>query len=987
MTGPGGDGRASAAHAIGTRPNTWFRTFCGTYPLVGMPPDPGTGSAARTARLLERDEEFLAIDDAIRAALAGDGTAVVLEGPAGIGKTSLLDEARRRAIEAGMTVIASHGAFLESDFAFGVVRQLFTPVIAGASASERRHLLQGAAALGKPVVAPEEVGPSTPPSQPTAVAHGLYWLTANLAESNPVMIAVDDVQWSDPPSLRFLAYLCRRLEGMTALLLVAVRTGDPQVDASLLAELVSGPGMRVIRPTPLSMHGVGELVRARLGSAEMTFIEACRTATGGVPFLLEELLGALEADGVEPTREAAVLIEKSGPRTVAQATMLRLGRLSPEAVAVARAIAVLGRQARLDRVAALADVDLDPARVAVDALIAMDLLAPGHPIRFVHPLVHQAIYEDFHVTARANAHARVARVLVEEDAALDEVAAHLLLSEPAGRDDVVEALRRAADAALRRGAPQSAAAYLRRALSEGGRTARFTLLHELGQAEALAGDLRGIGHLREAISLADDASVRVGITYQLATLHALSGDWGSFADSIRDALAEPAELDLDLVAHLETARGAVEFFDPRTAHLFEERLPRLLALVQQRGPAVRGLALHVAAVMASRGMSRAEVLRLVQQGLDEGRYLREVGSESPVLAHAPGALITMDELDAASRVVQEMSDDAHRRGSVVGYAAASIYHAWIRAQRGTLMDGEAHLRSGVDLSREHGLTFWLPSAFQCGADILLERPSVDDMAQLVESLTLPASLAATISGAFVLAVRGRLRLARGQRPDAIADLRRAGEIALGARVINPLWLLWRSPLALALPREQLDAAMELAEDELAFARRSELARCEGVALRTSGCLQGGQRGIELLEASLDLLETTEAVLERARTLVELGAALRRSNHRVAAREHLYAGLHLADGCGAERLAGRAEDELRASGARPRRRAVTGPGALTASEGRVARMAARGMTNREIAQSLFVTAKTVENQLGSAYRKLGVRSRDGLSRVLASTQLT
>jgi len=112
-----------------------------------MHPDPRTGSAADVARLLERDKEFLAIDDAIRAALARDGTAVVLEGPAGIGKTSLLDTARRRAIEAGMTVIASHAAFLESDFAFGVVRQLFTPVIAAASASERHHLLEGAAAL------------------------------------------------------------------------------------------------------------------------------------------------------------------------------------------------------------------------------------------------------------------------------------------------------------------------------------------------------------------------------------------------------------------------------------------------------------------------------------------------------------------------------------------------------------------------------------------------------------------------------------------------------------------------------------------------------------------------------------------------------------------------------------------------------------------------------------------------------------------------
>jgi DNA-binding CsgD family transcriptional regulator len=817
------------------------------------------------------------------------------------------------------------------------------------------------------------------------MAHGLYWLTANIAERGPVMIAVDDVHWADPPSLRFLAYLSGRLEGLPVLVLVVVRTGDPKVDESLVAELVSGHAVQTIRPTPLSTRGVGEVVRERLGTADESFIAACWTATGGVPFLLQELVGVLEADGIKPTQEAAALIGRSGPRSVASATMLRLGRLSSEAVAVARAIAVLGRQARLDRIAVLADVELDATRMAIDVLIAMDLLATGHPVRFVHPLVHQAIYEYLHMTARANAHARVARILTQENAPLDEVAAHLLLSEPAGRDDVVEILRRAADAALRRGAPQSAAAYLRRALLEGGRPAGFALLEGLGQAEALAGDLRGIDHLREAISLAEDSAVRVRILYELATLHALSGDWASFADRIREALADAVVLDLSLVAQLETARGAVEYFAPETAHLFEERLPRLLGLIEQHGPAGRGLALHVAAVMTSRGMGRAEVLRLVERGLDEGRYLREVGSESPVMAHAPGALIAVDELDMASRVVEGMSDDAHRRGSVVGYTAASIYRAWINAQRGRLKDGEAHLRSAVDLAREHGLTFWLPSAFQCGADILLERPSVDDMSQLVEAMAIPPTLAMTISGAFVSAMRGRMRLVRGRRMEAIRDLRTAGEIALGAGVNNPLWLLWRSPLALALPREQRGEAMELVEEELACARRSGLARCIGVALRTSGCLQGGSRGVDLLEGSLETLEKTEASLERARTLVELGAALRRINYRVAARERLYTGLDVADRCGAEHLAARAEDELRASGARPRRRAVSGPYAMTASEGRVARMAARGMSNRDIAQALFVTAKTVENQLGSAYRKLGIRSRDELDSALSSAQ--
>jgi DNA-binding NarL/FixJ family response regulator len=147
-------------------------------------------------------------------------------------------------------------------------------------------------------------------------------------------------------------------------------------------------------------------------------------------------------------------------------------------------------------------------------------------------------------------------------------------------------------------------------------------------------------------------------------------------------------------------------------------------------------------------------------------------------------------------------------------------------------------------------------------------------------------------------------------------------------------------------------------------------------------LEGGETGLELLRDSLATLERTDAPLERARTLVELGAALRRGNQRAAAREPLTAGLDLAHVCGAERLAARAVEELQASGARPRRQRASGPDALTSAEARVARMAADGMTNKEIAQALFVTAKTVENQLGVVYRKLGVRSRDQLGRSLS-----
>jgi len=279
--------------------------------------------------------------------------------------------------------------------------------------------------------------------------------------------------------------------------------------------------------------------------------------------------------------------------------------------------------------------------------------------------------------------------------------------------------------------------------------------------------------------------------------------------------------------------------------------------------------------------------------------------------------------------------------------------------------------------------FAIPSAIFAGTKVLLERSGVDDIATLVESVELEPALLATISGGWLLAARGRLRIARGRRTEGIEDLRAAGEIFERGRLSNPIAVPWRLPLALALPAERRDEARTLVAEELADAEARGLVRCEGDALRAAGILEGGTNGIELLEQSLRCLDGADAPYERAQTLVELGAALRRRNQRVAAREPLAAGLELAHVCGAERLAARAVEELQASGARPRRQRVSGPDSLTSAETRVARMAADGMTNREIAQALFVTAKTVENQLGVVYRKLAVRSRDQLSGVLSS----
>lgn len=931
--------------------------------------------------LLERESELASIDRAIASATDGAGAAVVVEGQAGIGKSALLDEVRRRAADAGLTVLSAQGAPLEQDFGFGVVRQVYEPVLRRATDGQRHALLDGAAAPAARAVLPE--GNETTASDQVAVLHGLYWLTEALTQRGAVLVAVDDVQWADVASLRFLAHLGRRLDGLPILLAVALRTGDAAPDPAALAELAAGPGVRALRPEPLSTAGIAQLVATTLGEpADAGFVAACRAATGGVPYLVQELAGALRIDRVPPVAAAIDRIAAIGPRTIANATMLRLSRVPVPAGDVARATAVWGPHVRLDRVAALAGIARDEVQTATDALIDMGILAAGPPAGFAHPLVRQAIYDDMSAASRAAAHGRAAEILAAGQAPVEEIAAHLLLSEPMGRADVVATLRLAARRSVAGGAPQSAVAYLRRAHAEGVTDAdRAALLLDLGRAEALAQDLGAVAHFEQALESIQTPVERARALYELSEVHLLAGRWSLRLDLLREVLDVLGDADPDFEARVHTALSGSEFYDPARVSAAEAREPRLHALVDRGMPGSRALAVTLGAVGAFRGRDRAQVLALVGRGLDGGGLLRDEGPESLALPQVMAALIALDEPAPAARATEGVLAAARRRGSVGGFVAGSLYVLAVEAHCGRLKEAEAHLRTTVELALTHGLTFVLPGVVSFGIDVLLERPDLSDIATLLSSIELDPDLASTVSGAWLAALRGRLLAQQGEPDRAASDLRAAGRIFDGLRFRNPILTRWRSPLALALPAEQADEARALVAAELADATAAGLARARGVALRAAGCLAGGERGIPLLEQSLAELAGDNAVLERARTLVDLGRVLRQANQRVAARGPLSEGLDLARRCGAERLAARATEELLATGARPRRAAVSGPDALTAAESRVAQLAADGMSNREIAQSLFVTAKTVENQLGSVYRKLGVRSRGELGSAL------
>ena len=361
---------------------------------------------------------------------------------------------------------------------------------------------------------------------------------------------------------------------------------------------------------------------------------------------------------------------------------------------------------------------------------------------------------------------------------------------------------------------------------------------------------------------------------------------------------------------------------------------------------------------------------LVERGLRDGKLLAERGAGGWASAHALMALVAIDADDRALEVIDELAVQAQRSGALIGTITSLGYRGWVYARVGDLVASEAELRPLVQMGFEQGMPLLVSSGVWFLLDALVERLALDDLAAALLALELDPAFLDTGGGAMLVETRGRLRLAHGDLAAALADLRACGATYAALGFGLP-FSSWRSALAVALAAEARDEALGLVAEEVATATATGLARPQGVALRAAGLVRGGEEGLACLRDSVSLLHATPARLEHARSLVELGAALRRRGQRAKAREPLAAGMELAHRCGAEQLVLRAGEELRAAGARPRRIARTGVDALTPSERRAARLAAEGRSNAEIAQELFVSLKTVETHLTHVYLKLGL----------------
>lgn len=934
-----------------------------------------------TTDLLQRSAEIRTIANAVKLAASGSGQVLFIEGEAGIGKTSLLDAAALRAERRGLSVETARGGRLEREFPFGIPRRLFGGTLVRRSAADRRELLGGAAAGAAAVI-----GVDAPPRADIDLLralHGLYWLCANLAEDRPLALVVDDAHWADTESWRWLAYMAGRAGDLALLLAIAVRAGEEVVDPASLDALRSTRGVTVLRPSPLGEQAASELVRSLVGDhAEAGFCRACHRATGGNPFYLRELTREAERHGIAPVAASADRVAALGPEAISTATVTRLATLPSPATDVARAVAILGNDADVRHVAALAGATTNAAEQAADWLSAAGILEPRRPLNFVHPVVASAIRADMAPGAASRAHARAAELAAADGADPGVVASHLLLVDPASDDVVRERLERAAAAAMARGAPSAAARFLRRALDEtGNRDERARLSIALGRAELVAGDRRAIEDLTRAHADLRDDELLVEAALLLSRAYMFAGrfaDVEPLVEATTRRLGRPDNA--PLVARLEAEYLMTAAFNARTAAEVAQRLPRL---AREATAGVTGrLNLVVAGMQAAITVDRcAETVPLIERALDSEHFMPDEAADSLASGMAACALAFVDALDLADDYLERLAAGALRRNSVLAYVSALPWQGWIALRRGRIAAANADLRTALDLALQHELGFPLPFVCAFLAEALLEDDRRDEALEVAEAVSID-QLPVDSAKALIASARGQARLATGHRAEGIADLRRAGEHQELIGHVNPNATHWRSRLAIALGRDTPEAH-ELVEIELAYAQRAGCARAVGVALRAAGRLRGGPDGLELLRSAATVLEATPARLEYARALAWQGAELRHQGRRADAREVLRHAIDIADRLGATSLTAEAGAELEAAGGRPRRRRLTGVEALTPTERRVADLAVSGLRNREIAQALFVSRKTVEMHLGAAYRKLGIRSRDDLATALSA----
>jgi DNA-binding CsgD family transcriptional regulator len=924
---------------------------------------PGSPGDARATQLLERERELETITT-ILDRVRHEGATIVLTGARGAGKTSVVHWALAAAAERRMRPMAACGTESGRDSAFGVVRQLLDRSVRVGITSR-----------------PWCLDPSH------ATLRALHRILVELAEVAPLAMAIDDAHRMDAASLRFLRFLSRRARDLPMVLLLA----STATDAARVADLASiGRGAEAaLHLDPLSPRAASALIMARgWPDPHGDLAQACHGATAGNPFLLDALFEHLgDGAGAGPPRAGPV--NGVAPPAVLEMVRARLAELPRAAPPLARAVSVLGDGVALRIAAALAAIDETVAADAADELMRDGILRSEAPLAFAQPVVRSAIYLDMSPSARRHAHARAARLLRAAHAPAEHIASHIVATDPIGEPWALDALRQAAQDAARLGRIECASALLRGALDQPlDCTQRIAVLRELGVVETRRSLPGAIERLRQALGLLREhdrgtAEERVSLARLVANAQLMAGQEKEAIGSLDDAIAELDDEHRDLWAVLEVERAAAAELNADHAPATRARLDRLVR--EPSAWAAPSGQRHLLALLAHQGLERStrghEVAELAIRAVSGAGLLGEELGSVPLFLAGTALDLAGRSLEA-ERAFGQLIERGSLAGSPVVDALAHAGRAVARLHQGRLEGALADARDALDASSRSGGELIVDQlALACWAWVTVEQGRVEDCADELERRWPAGELPNTVFANQLMIARAVLHLAQGRPRAALSELDRLAHRleAWGA----PIQFEWRNPAAL-VHRELGDAgrALTLAQESLRHALAWGAPRQLGAALRTVGLVEGGTRAVSRFRQAIEVLEESEARLEYARALVDLGAALCRTGHPSQGRRSLHTGLKLATECGATALAHAAKAQLARAGVpAPEHPANARAGFLTQRERGVAQLAAGGLSNPEIAGVLVISRKTVELHLGNAYRKLGIGTRSRLAAAL------
>lgn len=946
--------------------------------------------------LVGRERELAAMDAVAADVLSGGPRVVQLEGSAGIGKSALLSTWWDR--NAQFRVLRARCHPLEREFAFGAVRQLFKPLLAAVSDTDRARLLEGSAAATLRALDDAAV-PDPPPEAANVTAATLRELDAlvsRLSRRQPLLLAVDALQWIDQPSLRWLVHFVGRADSDSLPVLIAVttRSAEGRRLDPLCAELVRPANCHTLVVEPLDVDGVGQLVRTLWGAEEPdeAFCAACHAATGGHPLFVRALLHQAQRSGVKPTTEFRDRIPTVTLSTLGGEISHRLCQASDEVVALARALAFLGDRKPPELLAAYCGTGRAVVQSAAGELRSLGLLrADGNP-RFTHPVVRDTVLATLSPEELGVGHARAAQVSCLSGRPDEEVAAHLLAAGPVHGSWVLPALRRAATEALRRGAPETAVTYLRSALHQPlDESERARVLLELGTAAS---------HYDAALAISCVTGALEGLTDEAARSDAL----GVLAYSLllsRGSRTDLSSVDRKIAALSERPTPGTGAADRELAL----RMSALRSWMEFERPSVTGpapapspgadddLADRTAGERQLLAIRAFHALRAALPAPYVAALIERASVNLPAFSHdlfplhyfVAQTLLYLDELDTADRLNRHLTREISGRGMELLVSSLTVYRAVLALRRGNIAEALGAAQDAADHASPTGRLPYALTVDTIRIDALLAQGRVEAAERIAATHAVAGQTEVAWERPRFLMSLAALRIAQGELRTGLSLLRESGHHCEALGTVSPAMSPWRSrAVAVHLALGDPGAARALAEQELDLARRCRIPRALGVALRAAGTVTDGLRGLDMLAEAVTVLRTTPARLELARACHDFGLALLRRDDKRGARGALRDGLDLAVGCGATALAARLEERLHLAGGRVARSGSQGIRGLTAGEERVCTLAAQGYSNKQIAELLVVSLRTVETHLTGAYRKLGITGRPQLAAAMATT---